>query len=581
MKLQKGLAILLVSLGPEALITACPFSISGGEAPDDDVVHNPRNLRRRLTALADDPDGKAMLKSILENRRHLQADTDCLSEQTYDAIHEDIVELSAAFPDDVSRAHILGGIVRLAAHDFMDFNQTSADFMGADGCIDMGHPSNAGLPEDIWCPTCDLRVIYESKYLSMSKADFWIAAANAVIKLTSSDGLDLKSTFLWGRTDAVDCVDSATRLPAASSCTEVKEVFLDRMGLSWTDAVALIGAHTLGRGSASFSGHDGIWLDTVEESVVFDKRYYEELFRRAWIPRNLNTDVQDWTWGNQNNDGSPRFMLNTDMCLFYEFESPESAFPCCSRTDLNGANGNPCDRFGLDLSNTACNTIGATSERADAAAAIELFAGRRTNGGFNNDNQPFYDAFASAWSVATSNGWSELQPLASSCDPTTPTTSAPSRSPSKSPSQAPTDQPTSNPTKAPITSPPTASPITPSPTNAPTTRLTQSPVTSAPTASCEDEESFENDRGKVKDCAWVIAGGRCRGFAHLCPVSCGECDCLLNNRVCSSGADCCSGSCSLEGACVCRSKGVSCEFGDQCCSGNCKADGKCGSKLFD
>jgi hypothetical protein len=42
--------------------------------------------------------------------------------------------------------------------------------------------------------------------------------------------------------------------------------------------------------------NDGIWVDT-EESVVFDKRFYEEIYCREWRPRNIDTDVQDWTRG--------------------------------------------------------------------------------------------------------------------------------------------------------------------------------------------------------------------------------------------------------------------------------------------
>ena len=151
----------------------------------------------------------------------------------------------------------------------MDFDRNDAlSPMGADGCIDWSHDANAGLPDDIWCEGCALTSLHSGSYSDMSRADFWVAAANAVIKMTSSDQLDLKSTFKWGRQDADSCDDSAIRLPGASSCTEVEDVFLTRLGLTWTDAVALIGAHTLGRGDGAFSGHHGIWVDTEEESLV-------------------------------------------------------------------------------------------------------------------------------------------------------------------------------------------------------------------------------------------------------------------------------------------------------------------------
>merc|ERR1711971_1447297 len=69
--------------------------------------------------------------------------------------------------------------------------------------------------------------------------------------------------------------------------------------------------------------------------------------------------------------------------------------------------------------------------------------------------------------------------------------------------------PTALPTSIP-TSPPSAS-STPNPTSPPSV----SPA-------CQDAESFIHN-GKVRDCNWVIAGGRCKGFKHLCPVSCNNC----------------------------------------------------------
>lgn len=143
---------------------------------------------------------------------------------------------------------------------------------------------------------------------------------------------------------------------------------------------------------------------------VWDKRYYEEIFRRAWIPRNENNPdaPQDWTWGG-NNGASPRFMLNTDICLFFDIET---TFPCCTDTGLTQNDGtNQCDRGGQVLRNTPCPGYVPGSPRAEAASAVELFAGRRAGGGFNNDNAPFFNAFRTAWNKATTNGLSNLQPL--------------------------------------------------------------------------------------------------------------------------------------------------------------------------
>jgi hypothetical protein len=173
----------------------------------------------------------------------------CFSIDTYKSIDNDIAKIKNTIQDDKKRSHFLGGIVRLAAHDFMDYNQHASqnNRMGADGCYDKRHPSNAGL-DTIWCQGCPLKMLYTKKYSHLSRADFWIASANAVIRQTSiGNALDMRDTFRWGRKDADSCQGSGDRLPQASGCDEVEGVFLNRMGLRWSDAVALLGAHTLGR----------------------------------------------------------------------------------------------------------------------------------------------------------------------------------------------------------------------------------------------------------------------------------------------------------------------------------------------
>jgi hypothetical protein len=100
------------------------------------------------------------------------------------------------------------------------------------------------------------------------------------------------------------------------------------MGLDWRDAVALMGAHSLGRGSAEFSGHEGTWVDTARDAQRFDKQYYEEIVFNAWRPRNVGLDSQDFTTGNNNRND--RMMLNTDICLVFNIDNN---FACCTKTD--------------------------------------------------------------------------------------------------------------------------------------------------------------------------------------------------------------------------------------------------------
>jgi len=335
-------------------------------------------------------------------------------------------------------------------------------------------------------------------------------------------------------------------------------------------------------------------MNSEAESLVFDKRYYEEILRRAWIPRNLDDDSvpQDWTWGGSGNDEddviatrvdgggdveinlSPRFMLNTDMCLFFDIDN---SVECCSRTDLDG---NACTSRNLDFSQTPCQTYEAGSERNEAAQAVVRFANPRSaldiTGPFFNDNQPFFEAFAVAWEKATTNGWTNLSTLSEACvtdaSPSQSPTANPTNEPSAKPSSPPTNEPslgrTSSPTNHPSASP-SAKPVSASPSQNPTDNPTNEP-TNAPTASpsrtltlapvssggCEDWPStFPVGRRGDKDCLWVGTqdgvfvgpdSKKCNKaeFHQKCPVTCNmPCGCAPQNEACSANEDCCSGNC--------------------------------------
>lgn len=175
----------------------------------------------------------------------------------------------------------------------MDFDITSEnDKLGSDGCLDFTNAANAGLP-DLWCDdedACPFKTLYDSVYSeSMSRADYWIASANAVITNASPDQ-SYRLPFRWGREDRDICSSSSARLPEPTGCSEVENTFINRMNVTWTDAVALLGAHTLGRGDADFSGHPGTWVQSDDESTIFDKGFYQEVLNRGWRPRNDN----DW-----------------------------------------------------------------------------------------------------------------------------------------------------------------------------------------------------------------------------------------------------------------------------------------------
>ena len=218
---------------------------------------------------------------------NLSSQSQCFSLGIYDSIDDDIAIIKNNILTDQERSHFLGGIVRMTAHDFMDYDRNDpGNPMGMDGCFDQDNPSNDGL-ETIWCETCALRLLYRDKYSHISRSDFWVAAANAVIRQTSIDNvLDLKETFRWGRKDRDICQGSGNRLPQSSGCDQVEDVFLGRMGLSWKDAVALLGAHTLGRGGAGFSGHDGTWSSSDKDAQVsffIDQSKMFTQVKKSWL----------------------------------------------------------------------------------------------------------------------------------------------------------------------------------------------------------------------------------------------------------------------------------------------------------
>ena len=150
MKLSLPFSILLTTLNAN-IINACPFSkASGSETPPDDANH--KNLRRRrvLASLSEDEGIRSTIADLAAKRqkRHLQ-NSACVSTSVYDTIHDDVVDIANAIvnadgsPNQRERGHFFGGIVRLAAHDFMDFDRNAPnDSLGPDGCLDFTHTAN-------------------------------------------------------------------------------------------------------------------------------------------------------------------------------------------------------------------------------------------------------------------------------------------------------------------------------------------------------------------------------------------------------------------------------------------------------
>lgn len=314
----------------------------------------------------------------------------CFSVSTYDDIDADVLRIQNSITDLRARGGFLGGILRMVAHDAMDYNPSMSNPMGPDGCYDPTHPNNAGL-EQVWSDQSALRILYVRKYQHISRADFWIACANAVIRQTSiGQKLDMKNSFRWGRRDSDSCFGQADRLPTPSGCTQTEEVFLNRMRMTWADAVALLGAHTLGHGDRSSSGQQGTWVQSNSEAITFDKKYYEQMFLNNWRVKGQGS-TQGWTTGY---DPDNRLMLNTDICLAYNIDNGVN---CCTK-------GNSFCR--------QCPRYTSESPRKAAEEAVLKMLGGPPG---NTNNDPFYEAYAVAWNKMTTVGHKNLLPLSTEC----------------------------------------------------------------------------------------------------------------------------------------------------------------------
>jgi hypothetical protein len=75
--------------------------------------------------------------------------------------------------------------VRLVGHDFMDFRKDQESRGGADGCLDFSDPDNIGL--ETCLQNSKLNEIYAKHCGTVSRADFFVIAAEAVMGRTSSN----------------------------------------------------------------------------------------------------------------------------------------------------------------------------------------------------------------------------------------------------------------------------------------------------------------------------------------------------------------------------------------------------------
>eukprot|EP00448_Togula_jolla_P033807 CAMPEP_0170645176 /NCGR_PEP_ID=MMETSP0224-20130122/42921_1 /TAXON_ID=285029 /ORGANISM="Togula jolla, Strain CCCM 725" /LENGTH=588 /DNA_ID=CAMNT_0010976337 /DNA_START=44 /DNA_END=1810 /DNA_ORIENTATION=- len=264
--------------------------------------------------------------------------TSYMDSADYDRVEKLIIDAMAHLPDACNgtycpQADVTGCILRIAGHDFMDYDPETL-MGGSDGCIDLAHSDNRGLDECLMVGTehgFDLYSYYKYVCSQISLADFIVIAAEAVMRFTRElylieypdrARMDFKGQFMYGRTTAKMCPESASLLPHAEECSDVERVFVDNLNLDWPQAAALMGVHSLGRAVPENSGYDGWWSDP-ENSRYFNNNYFVSLLANGWMPeRNLYGNPHKNQWTNANllfnqTEGGKQMMLDTDLCLAF------------------------------------------------------------------------------------------------------------------------------------------------------------------------------------------------------------------------------------------------------------------------
>ncbi|PPD94703.1 hypothetical protein GOBAR_DD08239 [Gossypium barbadense] len=159
-------------------------------------------------------------------------------------------------------------IVRLAWHSAGTFDwktNTGGPFGTMKHAAELAHKANTGLDIAI-----NLLEPIKEQFPIISYADFYQLAGVVAVEVTGGPEIP----FHPGRPDKEE-VPPEGRLPSATDGADrLREIFINQMGLTDKDIVALSGAHTLGRCHKDRSGFDGAW---TTNPLTFDNSYFKEL----------------------------------------------------------------------------------------------------------------------------------------------------------------------------------------------------------------------------------------------------------------------------------------------------------------
>lgn len=235
--------------------------------------------------------------------------------------------------DTFALADIYGKAIRLAFHDAAEFDKSSTDLSGPDGCLS-NSPFNNGLVEPASLVNTFIEPLWQSVCDKISRADFWALFAKIMAEEAALPE-KMNIPFSYGRQDSSVCTDY-NRLPdAQKGMNEIIDVFVTRMGLTLADGVVLDVSGYFKEKRVTFEPLDPSTDVTVNAwdttPAVLDNNYFISMFIIAWLSAKVRASNGKLNlWGART---GPVIALNTDMVVGFSTSAPAAIGQHCLQSN--------------------------------------------------------------------------------------------------------------------------------------------------------------------------------------------------------------------------------------------------------